>query len=248
MKKIAQFCKNLHRASMQMLLHAFAILFSSLSVAVCHDQVNSSCGMAVKTIGLIYGGNESQTNSWPWHVAIYQISGNEYLCGATLVASSFVVTAAHCIQYKQQALPRQSSEIVLKLGKHDLAMQYERHSINAYPSGIFLHPDWNVETLKFESDIAIVALEVAVQYSASIQPICLWKQEDGPDVSSGVVIGYGKSEAPELPNKLRELEVEILSNEDCFLKNSRLALISSKTSFCAGRDSHSGPCHGDLNL
>ena len=44
----------------------------------------------------------------------------------------------------------------------------------------------------------------------------------------------------------RQLNVTIRTNEQCFLKNNRFALISSENTFCAaGKDGKSGPCHGD---
>lgn len=221
----------------------FFMLFTLLSVGDS-QRVSSSCGVSIKSSGLIYGGKESEANSWPWHGVIYQKASDVYLCGATLVTATSVITAAHCIQYKQQQQPRKPSEIVVKLGKHDLSVQYERGSIVAYPTEILIHPDWNIFSSKFESDIAVIIFEDSISFTAAIQPICLWQQNNEPDANSGVVVGYGMSETPELPTNLREIQLEIVANEDCFLKNPRLALISSKTSFCAGKDSRSGPCHG----
>ena len=43
-----------------------------------------------------------QKNKYPWMVALMSSSGAQF-CGGTLVASKYVVTAAHCMFYDQNA-------------------------------------------------------------------------------------------------------------------------------------------------
>lgn len=205
----------------------------------------SLCGVSIKPIGLIHGGKASAKGQFPWIAAIYQIFDDHFICAGTLIASNIVLTAAHCLQEKGQLQPRKPQDIIVKLGKHNLKRRYERGSIVAYPSEFLIHPDWKHYTEKYDSDIAIIVLEFPVQFTEMIFPICMWNQEEVPSVNSGVIVGWGKSERSEgIESTPRQLELTIFSNEDCFLKNHRMALISSKTTFCAGKDSQSGPCHG----
>lgn len=221
-------------------------LFLLLSVGES-QRVRNSCGVSVKSGALVYGGRESTRGSHPWIVAIYQITDDQYLCGGTLVASNIVITAAHCIQDKGQSKPRQPNDVVVKLGKHDLSKRYERSSINAFPSEFIIHPDWNYFTEKYDSDIAVIVLEYPVQFTEMIFPVCLWNYQEAPNVTTGVIVGWGKSEtSTDKPKKPRALELNIHTNEDCFLRNYRMALISTKNTFCAGKDSRSGPCHGKI--
>jgi hypothetical protein len=142
--------------------------------------------------------------------------------------------------------PRHPNQIVVKIGKYDLTQDFERGSVVSYPSDIIVHPNWKYWTTDFDADIALIILEYKVQVSDSIFPICLTENVKGDLKESGVVVGWGKSaRGANLSNKPRELEVTFRTNEECFLKNPRFAAISSKNTFCAGKDEFSGPCQGD---
>lgn len=224
---------------MSLLSFSFLFVLSFTSF----DQVRGSCGEFMATGIRIIGGVEADL--WPWHGVIY--NNGKYICGATLVAVNSLVTGAHCIQDKDQLEPLRADEIIVKLGKQDLLVD-EPESIVVYPSKIIIHPEWNVRSKNYDADLAIIFLNTTVEYTNFIMPICLWKQDDEPNETTCTAVGYGKSEAPEFPNLLRELQVEVLTNEKCFLSNNQLALISSERTFCAGKDIHSGPCQGELNL
>lgn len=143
--------------------------------------------------------------------------------------------------------PRHPNDIVVKIGKFDLSQTFERGSLIAYPSDIIVHPNWKYWTKDYDSDIAVIILEQKVQVSDAVLPVCLWgRDQPQPTEISGIVVGWGKSgNTAKHENKPRELEVKRRSNEDCFLKNPRFAAISSKNTFCAGKNEFSGPCQGD---
>ena len=46
----------------------------------------------------VIGGNSAESGAWPWHVGLYRMTtfGRAYTCGATIINSNYVVTAAHC--------------------------------------------------------------------------------------------------------------------------------------------------------
>jgi hypothetical protein len=165
-----------------------------------------------------------------------------------LISSNAIVTAAHCIHNKNDQHVRQANEIIVKLGKFDLSIDNEIGSLETKPKKIILHPNWNSTAYEYDSDIAMIILENKVpDRSKTIFPICLWEKRAEPIENSGVVVGWGESESSIGGHELkpRQLEVFIRTNEDCFLKNHRFALISSKNTFCAGKNMHSGPCRGD---
>ena len=56
-----------------------------------------ACKCGVEKASRIVGGTEvAPANKYPWAVAIVSSLGGQF-CGGTLVASKYVVTAAHCM-------------------------------------------------------------------------------------------------------------------------------------------------------
>lgn len=110
-----------------------------------------------------------------------------------------------------------------------------------------MHPEWKPLTINYDSDIALIELANPVTLTDLIYPICLPTESLASGGGKGYIAGWGKSESNAIhENITRELEISISSsNEDCFLKNSRFAQISSRNTFCAGNENGSGPCSGD---
>lgn len=134
----------------------------------------------------------------------------------------------------------------MKLGKYDLTVVNERGSVIRFPSEIIVHPKWSTQSSDYDADIAIIVLDANVESSASISPICLWEQSSEPEETRGHVVGWGKSEFEEQhETRPREIELKVRSNEECFAVSPQFEPISSNDTFCAGRDSYSGPCKGD---
>lgn len=64
----------------------------------CRWQIFSECGQVSDDLvqPYILGGSLSYNGQWPWTVALKV--GNSFLCGGTLIADQWVVTAAHCVE------------------------------------------------------------------------------------------------------------------------------------------------------
>lgn len=130
---------------------------------------------------------------------------------------------------------------------YDLESKKESGKITAKPQTIFIHPDWNSKTKNFDGDIAVLELDENIEFTQSIQPICLWNSLNAPRQGRGIVIGYGKSEDKTKKHETfpKKLEVPIVkSNEECFLSDPEIAIISSKRTFCAGLTDGRAPCLG----
>ena len=143
-------------------------------------------------------------------------------------------TAAHCLRNKHSLDQKRADEFIVLLGIHDLKKFHEVGKISVAIKSINIHPEWNSSTTQFDADIAVLVLEEQITFNKFIQPICLI-QSNIPLISTGIVIGYGKSEdiTKVHENVPKIIDMPIHDNEDCFLKNYLFANISSKRTFCA---------------
>uniref|UniRef100_A0A673U6H9 Peptidase S1 domain-containing protein n=1 Tax=Suricata suricatta TaxID=37032 RepID=A0A673U6H9_SURSU len=154
-------------------------------------------GLSVAMSMRIVGGIPAPERKWPWQVSL-QIQ-DRHVCGGSLIASRWVLTAAHCV------FGLCDPEPVLSLSLSFLFLVWKRES---YSVGII------------ENDIALALLEFPVNFSSHIQPVCLPKKAFM--VQAGMecwVTGWGKlkeRDAPEdAPEQLQEAKLTIIRFEEC---------------------------------
>jgi len=54
----------------------------------------TDCGVSPVSNRII-GGEEAAPHSWPWQCSV-QVAGTGHICGCSIVAPDWVITAAHC--------------------------------------------------------------------------------------------------------------------------------------------------------
>lgn len=57
----------------------------------------SGCGIRPRKRTKIVGGADAGAGSWPWQVSL-QMERYGHVCGATLITSRWLISAAHCFQ------------------------------------------------------------------------------------------------------------------------------------------------------
>lgn len=213
----------------------------------CPFSTNAfECGTSVHSEGFIIGGTFTNRGDYPWITALVNINTQKFFCGGSLITNSHVVTAAHCVSTKGTQKILLPTDIAVLLGKHNLNLTVEKGAKTCYLDRIHIHPDWRYHTDDYDADIAILTLQQPVKFSEYISPVCWPSRSDNDDVFRGTVIGWGMSEnedkqVEEIP---KELTVDSVKNEVCFLEYFQFAIISSNRTFCAGvKDA--GPCLGD---
>lgn len=133
-------------------------------------------------------------------------------------------------------------------GAHNLGNPYEAGRILLSPKKIIVHDEWNHMTRSFDADVSLLQFEEgSIPFNEYIQPICLLGSEINPNVTQGIVIGWGKSEdATKIhENMPKMIQAPIQPNDQCFLDEADLIDISSLRTFCAGLKNGSGICQGD---
>ncbi|MCP4344517.1 MAG: serine protease [Desulfobacterales bacterium] len=190
----------------------------------------------------IINGNNVNSLSYPWMVSIIDLDASVHgYFGGVLVASDWVVTAAHCLNiYCDTDITADRIKVVA--GSYDLNKPQQRVSVTE----IIRHPDFNCRTL--DSDIALLKLETDVDLSPV--KLSLTNISDNTDaVTMGWgIIGY--ETRPDLPgwknpvysDILQELAVNIIPNSECseFYPDEL-----TDNMICADAEKNKGVCIGD---
>ena len=118
-------------------------------------------------------------------------NGNQF-CGGTLVAGKYVVTAAHCMFYDQdatRAVP--ASAITVRLGDHDLASTTDTTiAKDVKVKTIFNHENYKPANGSLNNDIAVLELEEEVDLNV-YTPACLAKTSDATTFDGKNALVYG---------------------------------------------------------
>ncbi|XP_070504773.1 transmembrane protease serine 9-like [Chironomus tepperi] len=202
-----------------------------------------NCGQPKIGRQTMIGGAYVKRGRYPWHAAI--IHNREYQCGATVISNKRVVTAAHCVKGKHESHEHRAGDIKVLLGVHNLSSRYEIGRVTFAVKSINIHPDWNINVQTFDADIAILELDSEITFNNYIQPICLAQPESSvASNSSGVVIGFGRSENKGIEDVAKILEIPLIDYHKCSEGEDHRHLISPRT-FCGGTKDGRGVCDGD---
>ena len=144
-----------------------------------HDKDAQACGRIV-------GGECAKPGAWPWQIALYRQTPKEgefeFICGGSIIAERWVLTAAHCVTHGGAALKPDAFAVMEgthnRDGKSGRIIRVGR---------ITAHEGWNDDTK--ENDIAL--LELAEP--AHSAPVTLATPRDGAyEDGRAVVTGWGK--------------------------------------------------------
>lgn len=167
----------------------------------------------------IVGGTPAEPGEYPFQVALiasWAPDGEErkgQFCGGSLIASTWVVTAAHCVpDTKPEEVDVYIGSTVLPIDKNAPGV----HGIRMHVTAIVSHDDYDPKN--YENDIALLKLEGPVM--DQLRPARLPTPEDlktlfqvGDPVT---VIGWGRtSEQANGADRLMQVIVNVQSNSTC---------------------------------
>ncbi|XP_053690846.1 serine proteinase stubble-like [Sabethes cyaneus] len=207
------------------------------------------CGTVVpKANPLVTHGTSTRSAQFPWHGALYRSSVTElkYLCGATLIATRFALTAAHCVTLERSRRPVESSSLLLYLGKTNLK-RWTGPEQDAKIEQVLVHNDYNYE--RFFADIALLRLKDDVKFNHLVRPACLWNFDEDYKIlinKVGYVPGWGYNERGLVSEDLSYAQMPVVAHETCIWSNRDFfSKVTSNTSFCAGFRNGTSVCNGD---
>uniref|UniRef100_A0A915CD28 Peptidase S1 domain-containing protein n=1 Tax=Parascaris univalens TaxID=6257 RepID=A0A915CD28_PARUN len=202
----------------------------------CHCQ---ECGLKkdVNPLMRIVGGEDSTSTSWPWQALFmtYDKNGVGLMCGASLIADRWLLTAAHCAQF-------QHVDSFVALGTTSLSDLRDVYAIGA----LIIHPDYSPFTAS--NDIALIQTTEKVKLSSLVSPVCV-PRDDSLLIRKGTIAyvsGFGvtidraesgKRWAMRTSNILMQTSLPIIDERSCARKWSAMTAgttIITDKQLCAG--------------
>ncbi|CAG5104885.1 Oidioi.mRNA.OKI2018_I69.chr1.g1637.t1.cds [Oikopleura dioica] len=196
----------------------------------------------------IIGGVPVEENEWPWitHLTFDLNDGGEKLCGGSVIANRWVISAAHCCLDVQK--------IVGRFGDLN-ATEFDSNEYELEASAWFNDPEYDRHADDKNNDLCLIKFNediIASDPESKVQPVCLPKEVHEHGAACWVA-GWGSFEymgGPQNPD-LHSVGVNVFSAEYC-LANSLISLAADD--ICAYKpdlngdgllDSGASFCDGD---
>uniref|UniRef100_A0A8C5Q4I3 Peptidase S1 domain-containing protein n=1 Tax=Leptobrachium leishanense TaxID=445787 RepID=A0A8C5Q4I3_9ANUR len=199
----------------------------------------AKCGSPEVTSRIV-GGTDAIEGSWPWQLSL-QLQG-EHICGASLISSQWLMTAAHCFEHSKTP-----SDYTVLLGAYKLSTPSSNQVSTSLQSIIVNNKFSGTGSA---GDIALAKLSKAIPSNAYIQPVCI------PSASMDImkstncwVTGWGDTAfgvVLQFPHTLQQVTVKLIQRDSCnTMYNSVLPQIQSDQ-VCAGyQQGGKDACQGD---
>ncbi|XP_021172130.2 suppressor of tumorigenicity 14 protein homolog [Fundulus heteroclitus] len=176
------------------------------------DEAFCDCGTRPFKLNRIVGGQNAEHGEWPWQVSLhFQTMG--HVCGASVISDKWLLSAAHCFQ-----VPRSPAHLEPASWTTYSGLQTQQQIWDALMrkvKRIIPHPDYNLFTNDY--DIALLELSEPLEFSNTIQPICLPSSSHVfPAGMSCWVTGWGTlREGGNLATVLQKASVKMINDTVC---------------------------------
>ncbi len=160
----------------------------------------------------IVGGTSVSIEDYPWQVFI---NAGDYLCGGTIIADKWVLTAAHCL-FDEENIQIPDSVISFLAGAEfpfNFSPDGEKYEVDLS----VIHEDYDPES--FGNDMALLRTNKVIEHEIA-RPLNLITEEEvnaglTDPGSEAIITGWGLTsvDPAEFPSRLQKLNLPIVSNE-----------------------------------
>lgn len=187
----------------------------------------------------VSGGRATTIEAWPWMVSLRNEYGTHF-CGATLISSQWVLTAAHCLSPITSPNPLGS----IVLGDTSLTEPSEYH-VTRENFSLHVHPDFDSST--FAHDIALIYFDPPVSRTKGVSAACLNQRSNELDVfSKCFVAGWGSTSYSDIRSDiLQEGRLPLVPRPNCSAAYTGRHLVTSDMICAVSSDWQVDTCKGD---
>ncbi|XP_017045127.1 trypsin-4 [Drosophila ficusphila] len=215
-------------------MRELVVLIVLIALALCQYAnarlLDENCSGKTPVELRMVGAQLANPTTTTWMASLHNLT--HFVCGATLIHKSFVLTAAHC--------PKFGDVRTVHVGEYDLmcSASHCTHVERRNVAEVIYHPNYNEQAYHY--DIALLRLDRDVISNNYIKPICIILDEgvSSKSVNQFSVFGWGLTETRQLSDKLKWLT---LFNE---MDHSKCNSDGVKK-ICAGRTDKKDTCKGD---
>ncbi|CAF3350284.1 unnamed protein product [Rotaria socialis] len=189
----------------------FLLTFVKLNSATTYScNSNSSCGCSTSaaTLSRIVGGETAASQTWGWAVSLRL--GNA-LCGGSIIAASWIVTAAHCVSGVT------ASQVTVYAGSNLLLTASQTRSVST------IIADSSYSSSTYVNDIALLQLSFPLDMTdPRISAICIplvsastLSVGEWPSAGTTVVaVGWGRlSEGGSISSTLQQVTLQTVDRQ-----------------------------------
>ncbi|MCF6202252.1 MAG: serine protease [Methylococcaceae bacterium] len=182
----------------------------------------------------IIGGSPSSTTQWPWMAGLVKKDIPPFdgiFCGASLIASNWVLTAAHCVIDESN----NTLDVIINYAQLDESTG-ERSAVKR----IIIHPLFDNVTL--DNDLALLELSTP----STQQPITFLSSYSSQDSARKPVIALGWGTTSDTkniyPSELHQVDLSIVDNAEC---SKKLPDVTEKMLCAKTNSAKKDTCRGD---
>jgi len=173
-------------------------------------------GSAMDLQKRIINGAKAELYSHPYIGSLQYDNGEfwSHICGSSLIDSSWMLTAAHCVDFAS------ASQLRVELGALDLYESPNVYEKTYAVAEIILHQNWNPNGAAMEHDIALLRLAAPVTLNNNIKVATLAEEGQSFLGQECVLAGWGMTSTANggsSPSTLKEVSITKIGTTSCNL-------------------------------